>query len=45
MSPGLVASAGCRDWDAGAELPIETTLQMAESVVPVAPDDPRVTQD
>jgi len=42
--PGLIATAGCVDWDQPglATLDQATIVRMAESVVPVAADDPRL---
>lgn len=45
VAPGLVATAGCTDWDEGGTLPMETIVRFAESVVPVPSDDPRVPQE
>ena len=47
VSPTAVATLGCVDWDQPglALLDRETIVRMAESVVPVAADDPRLPDD
>jgi hypothetical protein len=44
IGPGVRATAGCVDWDTenNVSLPLETIIQLAESVEPVAADDPRL---
>jgi hypothetical protein len=42
LAPGVVATTGCVDWDGAGTLPLETIVQFAESVVPIAADDPRI---
>jgi hypothetical protein len=44
LAPHVLASAECSYWDSagGHSLPLETIVQFAESVVPVAADDPRI---
>lgn len=44
-SPDVVATAGCVDHDHGGTLDRETIVRLAESVVPVAADDPRLPDD
>jgi hypothetical protein len=44
-SPDVVATAGCVDHDHGGTLDQETIVRLAESVVPVAADDPRLPDD
>jgi hypothetical protein len=47
LAPGLVATADCSDWTGGGgrTLPLETVVRFAESMEPVAPDDPRLPTD
>jgi hypothetical protein len=44
ISPGIMVSAGCVDWRLPGiqSLPIEDIVEFAESIVPVAADDPRI---
>jgi hypothetical protein len=44
-SPDVVATAGCVDHDHGGSLDQDTIVRLAESVVPVAADDPRLPDD
>jgi hypothetical protein len=45
-SPSVLATAGCVDWDhPGTTLDQETIVRLAESVVPVTADDPRLPDD
>jgi hypothetical protein len=41
----VVATAGCVDHDHGGSLDQDTIVRLAESVVPVAADDPRLPDD
>jgi hypothetical protein len=44
LGPGLEASVDCSNWDdsGGRTLPIEDVVRLAESLEPVAADDPRI---
>jgi hypothetical protein len=44
LAPGLLATTDCSDWTDGdgRTLPFDTVLRFAESLQPVAPDDPRL---